>query len=105
MFTGCWTGCSFTIFCSGWINCWVCISTLLVETDCPYLAPQKYRGTRNEPSYVVEVAKKDLKKASNITEEIIQLVDPYSETFDKSDLKKYQKLKIMIKIYYIIIIY
>ncbi|HEY32668.1 MAG TPA: TatD family hydrolase [Dehalococcoidia bacterium] len=25
---------------------------LMVETDCPYLAPQRYRGRRNEPSYV-----------------------------------------------------
>jgi TatD DNase family protein len=25
---------------------------LLVETDCPYLAPQRYRGRRNEPAYV-----------------------------------------------------
>lgn len=25
---------------------------LLVETDCPYLAPQQYRGRRNEPAYV-----------------------------------------------------
>jgi TatD DNase family protein len=30
---------------------------LLVETDAPYLAPLPYRGKRNEPSYVVEVAK------------------------------------------------
>lgn len=30
---------------------------LFLETDCPYLAPQNYRGKRNEPSYVVEVAK------------------------------------------------
>ncbi len=30
---------------------------LLVETDCPYLAPTPYRGKRNEPSYVVEVVK------------------------------------------------
>lgn len=29
---------------------------LLIETDCPYLAPVPYRGRRNEPSYVVEVA-------------------------------------------------
>ncbi len=29
---------------------------LLVETDCPYLAPQAVRGKRNEPAYVVEVA-------------------------------------------------
>ncbi|MDR1260057.1 MAG: TatD family hydrolase [Endomicrobium sp.] len=33
------------------------ISKLLVETDCPYIAPQKYRGKRNEPSYIIEVLK------------------------------------------------
>ena len=30
---------------------------IMVETDAPYLAPGKWRGKRNEPSYVVEVAK------------------------------------------------
>jgi TatD DNase family protein len=30
---------------------------VLVETDAPYLAPLPYRGKRNEPSYVVEVAR------------------------------------------------
>ena len=30
------------------------LERLLIETDCPYLAPQKYRGKRNEPAYVVE---------------------------------------------------
>ena len=29
---------------------------LLIETDCPYLAPQAARGKRNEPAFVVEVA-------------------------------------------------
>jgi TatD DNase family protein len=29
----------------------------MVETDSPYLAPGKYRGKRNEPAYVTEVAK------------------------------------------------
>lgn len=31
---------------------------LLIETDCPYLAPIPYRGKRNEPAYVVKVAEK-----------------------------------------------
>ena len=31
---------------------------ILVETDCPYLAPIPYRGKRNEPAYVVHTAKK-----------------------------------------------
>jgi TatD DNase family protein len=30
------------------------LDRLLVETDCPLLAPQKYRGKRNEPAYVRE---------------------------------------------------
>ncbi len=32
------------------------IEQLLVETDAPYLAPQKYRGKRNEPAYVRSTA-------------------------------------------------
>lgn len=30
---------------------------IMVETDAPYLAPGKFRGKRNEPSYVVETAR------------------------------------------------
>ena len=30
---------------------------LFIETDSPYLAPQPFRGKKNEPAYVVEVAK------------------------------------------------
>lgn len=30
------------------------LSHLVVETDAPYLAPQKYRGQRNEPAWVCE---------------------------------------------------
>jgi TatD DNase family protein len=31
---------------------------LLIETDCPYLAPRPYRGQRNEPALVVDVAQR-----------------------------------------------
>jgi TatD DNase family protein len=39
---------------------------LVLETDAPYLAPVPFRGKRNEPSYILEVAKKvaEIKSAS-----------------------------------------
>lgn len=39
---------------------------VVLETDSPYLAPVPYRGKRNEPSYILNVAQKiaDVKKMS-----------------------------------------
>jgi len=34
------------------------LNMIMVETDAPYVAPVPYRGQRNEPAYVIEVAKK-----------------------------------------------
>lgn len=33
------------------------LESLLVETDCPFLAPVPFRGRRNEPAFVVETAR------------------------------------------------
>ncbi len=34
------------------------LDRVFLETDCPYVAPEPYRGKRNEPAYVIEVAQK-----------------------------------------------
>ena len=49
------------------------LERILLETDAPFLTPEPYRGKRNEPAYVVEVAKKlaELKNVS-LEEVIIQ---------------------------------
>ncbi len=46
------------------------LDRLLIETDCPYMAPEPYRGKRNDSSYVIEVARK-LAKEKNIEVEAI----------------------------------
>src|SRR3989344_5879915 len=34
------------------------LERILLETDAPYVAPAPYRGKQNEPSYIIEIAKK-----------------------------------------------
>jgi TatD DNase family protein len=53
---------------------------IVLETDSPYLAPVPYRGKRNEPYYVVEVAKK-IAAIKNIS------IDEVGETTSRNALK------------------
>ena len=46
---------------------------LLVETDCPYLAPVPYRGKRNEPAYVLDTVREIARLRSQEPEEIARI--------------------------------
>ncbi len=39
------------------VAAWAPLDRMLVETDCPYLAPQPVRGKRNEPRFVAYTAR------------------------------------------------
>ena len=46
------------------------VEKMLVETDCPFLAPEPHRGKRNEPAYVRLVAQKIAALRGQTAEEI-----------------------------------
>ena len=46
------------------------IEHLLIETDCPYLAPVPHRGKRNEPAFVVRTAEKIAELKGLTTEDV-----------------------------------
>uniref|UniRef100_A0A7C4R849 TatD family deoxyribonuclease n=1 Tax=candidate division CPR3 bacterium TaxID=2268181 RepID=A0A7C4R849_UNCC3 len=57
------------------------LERIVLETDCPYLAPEPYRGERNEPSYIPLIAKKvaevkgvSLEELENKTEENVKKI-------------------------------
>ena len=49
------------------------LDRLLIETDCPYLAPHPYRGKRNEPAYVKLVAEQIAEIKQLSVEEVSQV--------------------------------
>lgn len=49
------------------------LNKILLETDAPYVAPIPYRGKRNEPFYVIEVAKKIAEIKGATVEEVAQM--------------------------------
>jgi len=53
----------------------------MIETDCPYLAPQSFRGQRNEPSYVKEVLEKVAELKGISFEEAEELQEKNANSF------------------------
>lgn len=51
---------------------------ILLETDAPYVAPEPYRGKRNEPAYIVETAKRLAEIKGKTLEEVSE------QTFNNS---------------------
>jgi TatD DNase family protein len=49
------------------------LDKILIETDAPYLTPVPYRGKRNEPIYVREVAVKIAAIKNMSVEEVIKI--------------------------------
>jgi TatD DNase family protein len=49
------------------------LEQILIETDAPYLAPEPYRGKRNEPLYVKYVAEKIAQIKEKSVEDIIEI--------------------------------
>lgn len=55
------------------------LERILVETDCPYLAPEPLRGKRNEPSYVGYVARRIAEIRKKSEEEIAYITSLNAE--------------------------
>ncbi|WP_375437507.1 TatD family hydrolase [uncultured Hymenobacter sp.] len=50
----------------------IALEHLLLETDCPYLAPMPHRGKRNEPAYLTLVARRLADILGKDEEEIVE---------------------------------
>ncbi len=61
------------------------LDRIIIETDCPYLAPVPMRGRRNEPAYVVHVAEK-LAEIKGVSKEEIEnaTTDNFFRLFSKA---------------------
>lgn len=59
---------------------------IMIETDCPYLAPVPYRGRRNEPAYVHEVCQGLAEtKGWSYAETAKKTTDAFFNLFQKAD--------------------
>mgnify|MGYP001280355466 FL=1 len=59
------------------------LDRIMIETDSPYLLPKNLdvKGRRNEPKFIVEVAKKIAKLQNKSLEEVAQIFFDNSQKF------------------------
>jgi TatD DNase family protein len=68
------------------------LEKILIETDSPFLAPQPFRGKRNEPAYVGEVAKAIATVRNLGPEEVASATAANFRRFFKLDTKQQSAL-------------
>lgn len=56
------------------------LERILIETDCPYLTPQTFRGKTNYPAYVVETAKMLAELRGITLEEVAKITTANAKT-------------------------
>lgn len=57
------------------------LASIVMETDCPYLAPVPYRGKRNEPAFMVESANAVAKLVDRSVEEVMAVTTATAQQF------------------------
>jgi len=67
------------------------LERILSETDCPYLAPQPVRGSRNEPSYVRYVTEEIAEIHGVAVDDAIKTIE---ENFQKVFFTMYKNLQV-----------
>ena len=63
------------------------LSHLLLETDSPYLTPEPYRGKRNEPANVYQVAKKISEIKKTTIDEVLEVTN--NNAINQFDLDRF----------------
>ena len=60
---------------------YVPIEEMMIETDCPYLAPVPYRGKRNSSLYIHAVAEKIAELKGMDVEEVVEITEKNAKEF------------------------
>ena len=59
------------------------IEKIMLETDCPYMAPVPFRGKRNEPMYIPYIARKIAEIKNIEVEKIAEITTKNAEKMFK----------------------